>query len=280
MTDSVFKAERTHLESHPFKVSAPAPRVSAEVQAERTQLERSTVERIARQARTLNERSIVEKNRLIGAAREDVDRLLAAARLEAAGIVEEGKRGLAALEAEACVRGEARGFEEGLGRAAAAAEVLVATLEAAAAEARAARRRALDAAREGLVDVAVETARRIMRREAATDRGLVVEILDAALEKVRNAERIKVRVNVGDLGAAEAIGERVRARMRSAHGVEVVEDPSVEAGGCVVETEFGRVDARLRAQLDEIERSMRAVEADFEAPPGAAGEAPSAPTVS
>ncbi|HTN53808.1 MAG TPA: FliH/SctL family protein [Anaeromyxobacter sp.] len=38
--------------------------------------------------------------------------------------------------------------------------------------------------------------------------------------------------------------------------MEVAPDPSLEAGDCVVETDFGKVDGRLRTRLDELRRAV------------------------
>ena len=38
--------------------------------------------------------------------------------------------------------------------------------------------------------------------------------------------------------------------------VTVVEDSSVDRGGCVIETDFGQIDARISSQLHEIEEKI------------------------
>jgi flagellar assembly protein FliH len=276
--ESIYRSDEAAAAPNPFRLQPPPPpRLAPEEEAAKIRLERDAFHRVARQARGLQEKTRAEGGRLLAGARADAERIVAGARVEAAAIVEEGRRNLAALEAASHAQGEREGFEAGLARGAEAAEAVVARLEAAFAEARGARRRFLDSAAAGAVDVVMDVARRVVRREARIDRGLVVRLVEAAVEKVRNAERVTVRVNLDDLGAAEAIRDRVLARLRSAEGVEVRPDPSVEKGGAIVDTEFGRVDARIASQLDELERALRSVEAapaDF-GPDGPA----SAPTV-
>ena len=38
--------------------------------------------------------------------------------------------------------------------------------------------------------------------------------------------------------------------------ISVVEDSSVEKGGCIVETDFGAIDARISSQLNELETQI------------------------
>ncbi len=38
--------------------------------------------------------------------------------------------------------------------------------------------------------------------------------------------------------------------------VTVVEDSTVDKGGCIIETDFGEIDARISSQLHEIEEKI------------------------
>jgi flagellar assembly protein FliH len=38
--------------------------------------------------------------------------------------------------------------------------------------------------------------------------------------------------------------------------VTVLEDSSVDRGGCIIETDFGQIDARISSQLHEIEEKI------------------------
>ncbi|MDE6704594.1 MAG: flagellar assembly protein FliH, partial [Treponemataceae bacterium] len=42
----------------------------------------------------------------------------------------------------------------------------------------------------------------------------------------------------------------------SVEGVSVYEDSSVDKGGCIVETDFGSIDARIASQLGELESKV------------------------
>ena len=45
-------------------------------------------------------------------------------------------------------------------------------------------------------------------------------------------------------------------QVESVSGITVVEDSSVEKGGCIVETDFGAIDARISSQLSELESKI------------------------
>jgi len=44
--------------------------------------------------------------------------------------------------------------------------------------------------------------------------------------------------------------------VESIKNITVAEDSSVEKGGCIVETDFGAIDARISSQLNELEQKI------------------------
>jgi len=107
-----------------------------------------------------------------------------------------------------------------------------------------------------VVRIAVEVARRIVGRELTTDPGLVTRTVEAALEQMMAASQITVRVHPLDAQVLRAtLSEIVRAPDQ-AEALEIVPDGSIEAGGCVVESDRGIVDARLRTQFEEMQTRL------------------------
>jgi flagellar assembly protein FliH len=183
-------------------------------------------------------------------AKEDAARILGAARAEAerarAPIAEELERS----RAEA----ERRGYEAGLaaGREAAHAEVTE-LLVAARADADAARLRARDAA----VVLARRMAEKIVGHAVTLAPEVLGEIVAQALAASRaRSGAVVVRVHPDDLAAVERDRPHWAARLSAAAEVRLVADAAVGRHGCVVETPVGRIDARLGAQLDALERAL------------------------
>jgi len=123
------------------------------------------------------------------------------------------------------------------------------------------RRELLVELRPHVVRLAVEIARRIVQRELRADPGLITRTAEAALEQIAAASDVRVRVHPLDADLLErTISEIVAAPDRAA-AVEIVPDGSIEQGGCVVETDRGIVDARLRTQFEELQtRLLESVE--------------------
>ena len=109
-----------------------------------------------------------------------------------------------------------------------------------------------------VVHISVEIARRIVRRELRTDPGMITRIAESALEQIGAAANVRVRVHPLDAQVLERSMMEIVSAPDEAAAIEVVPDAAVEQGGCVVESDRGIVDARLRTQFEEIQTSLLA----------------------
>lgn len=154
---------------------------------------------------------------------------------------------LAEAEAEAAhVRAAAReaGRREGFALAAS-------TLAAAALE----RDRILAAVDREVAELAIDVARKVLGRHLETFPAAVVDLVARGLAGARGRREVLVRVHPEDAAAVRAAEGDLAGRLaRSPLGIR--EDPSVPRGGAVVETEGGRIDAGVEAQLEEIARAI------------------------
>lgn len=103
-----------------------------------------------------------------------------------------------------------------------------------------------------VVRLAVNVARRILRRELTVDPGAIEGLVKAAFERVSTREVTKVRV----APAGRMLLDQMLARIGPATAIAVESDPSLEAGGILIETPRGTLDASVEGQLSEIERGF------------------------
>ncbi|WP_242346724.1 FliH/SctL family protein [Anaeromyxobacter terrae] len=174
-------------------------------------------------------------------ARERARALLAAAEEEARRIRAEAESERERLRAEAAEEGR----REGLARAAA-------SLAAAAA----ARDRRLALAEREVSAAAVDVARTIIGRELSQDPGAVADLAARALAAARDRREVTLRVNPADAEAIRTAAGRLAAVLARAPGLTVREDAALARGDAVVETEAGRVDARVETQLAALARAL------------------------
>lgn len=107
-----------------------------------------------------------------------------------------------------------------------------------------------------VLELSVLIAETILRREVARDDAVLGRLVEAALAQAPSAPVTHLIVHPDDV-------ERARAWLAAAWDgrppVEVVGDPHVDPGSCVLGTPVGFVDARLSTQLGEIRRALAEV---------------------
>jgi flagellar biosynthesis/type III secretory pathway protein FliH len=164
------------------------------------------------------------------------------------------KSRLATLErdafATAYAQGEKAGVEAGTTRADAMLRRLSDTLR----ELEELRRSMIRQTEHQIVQLAIEMARRIVRREVQTDNDLLCAMARVALDRLGDASPATIRLNPEDYHTIIAR----QGGTWAGSNVNIVADPSVGRGGCMVESPFGFVDASVDAQFRVLEQALLA----------------------
>lgn len=161
--------------------------------------------------------------------------------------------------------GLARGREESYAQGLAQWQGQLETLASEAAAFMGRREALLAEAEPDLVRLSLMIASKILTREPK-DANLVRGLVAAAIAKLNGEVVVSVRLNPQDAG-------KLNNPLQGPPKFEVVADAAIGAGGVVVETRTGRVDATFASQFEEIVRAV--IEAEAAADPalkGAAGD--------
>jgi flagellar assembly protein FliH len=168
-------------------------------------------------------------------ARAEAERIVAAARAQAAETLEDARRA---------------GFERGRAEGVAA---LASVLAAGRAEARA----MLARVEPDALAIATRMAEKIVGRAVELDPAIMADITAEAVAACRTRDGvIRLRVHPDDLPAVASAHGRLAERLGGEGTLEVEPDETVERFGCVVETPVGRVDARLATQLEALRAAL------------------------
>lgn len=162
----------------------------------------------------------------------------------------------AAMQAEAEHRGYEAGLERGLAEARARVEQ---ALEAVAAAERALAEmhdRYVADAEAAAVDLAFQIAEKIVGATIASDREAVLGVVSGALLRTTDRDHLVLEVNPGDFELVRDSASELAARLGGINRMEVVSERRVEAGGCVVRTEAGEIDARVSSQLERVRQLL------------------------
>jgi flagellar assembly protein FliH len=102
------------------------------------------------------------------------------------------------------------------------------------------------------VQLALSIARKVLRREAQVDPLLLMGIVRVALERIEGATGAVLSV----AGQAAEWRAYFAAHTTGREVPEVVEDPKLAGGQCVLKTSMGTVELGLEPQLKEIEQGL------------------------
>jgi len=99
-------------------------------------------------------------------------------------------------------------------------------------------------------------AKKVVKVISENQKNVVVNNVIQALRKLKSRGEVLIKVNLSDV---ELTSEHIKDFMRmveNIRSVTVVEDSTVDKGGCIIETDFGEIDARISSQLHEIEEKI------------------------
>lgn len=110
-----------------------------------------------------------------------------------------------------------------------------------------------------MVQICLLVAGKLLEKEIIMDRDLVFRVLNVSLQKVVEGSSIIVHLSPRD---RENMDEEFLSRLSSPGGnrIEFRDNSSVKRGGCLIETEFGLIDASLesrwQAMLETINQTL------------------------
>ncbi len=173
------------------------------------------------------------------AALIDAQTVIARAEAEAARIREQAQ--------EEYAREKIRGYQEGLEQGKAEmAEQIVATLGQS--------NLYFSKIEDALVDVVMKAVRRVIGQ--FDDRERVERIVRQALELLRNQSQVRVKVSPARLDQLKERVDTLLAAFPRIQLLDVQGDARLPADGCILETEFGVIDATVETQLRAIEKAL------------------------
>lgn len=110
---------------------------------------------------------------------------------------------------------------------------------------------------EMILDLALMIAKKIIKTELATNKQAILKNLTQTLKKVKNKEEIKVKINPVHLQELSSKKEELLSQVFGLEGINFEEDENIEPGGCLIETNFGLIDATISSQLEIIYEALR-----------------------
>jgi flagellar assembly protein FliH len=106
------------------------------------------------------------------------------------------------------------------------------------------------------IQLSVAIAEKLMHTELVQRPELAQESIREALELAAGNPQIKLRLNPGDASHLGPWCDEIVKSVSPAGTAEIVADPNITTGGCVVETKHGKIDARIETKLARIAHEL------------------------
>jgi flagellar assembly protein FliH len=207
-------------------------------------------------ARTITENAEKQAADIKSAGAAEAERVKAAAEKCAQETAAEAARQAEQTGAAAREEGLARGKDEGFTQGMAEVQRLVARAHLMLERIQDKREAILNDAEQQMIDMTLLIARKVVKTISAAHKEVVTENIREALTKVKSRGNILIKVNLSDL---ELSSQRIDEFTRMVEGggtIQVQEDSTIDPGGCVIETDFGEIDARIANQFEELEAKI------------------------
>ncbi|HKX26681.1 MAG TPA: FliH/SctL family protein [Blastocatellia bacterium] len=178
--------------------------------------------------------------------------ILQAAQAEARRLIADAESRAAEIQRAARERGQAEAQALAQAELHQAAEELRAQLAASLDELAGLRTEIAARTEQDLVRLALEIAKKIVHREVKVDHEIALTLARVALSRIHGRASAIVRLHPDDCAYVRDRCERLGTES----AVEIVEDRSINPGGCIVQSELGEIDARIEQQFAEIEKNF------------------------
>jgi len=172
--------------------------------------------------------------------------------MEIERMLEETKKKAETIEKEAHLKGEKRGLEEGKKKL----DMTINGLEKLLDEIQSHKEKKYQGAEKELLDLVLLISKKIIQQEITLNKNIVLNIVKAAITSAAGNEEIKIRINSEDYDNVVKYKEEFIKYVDGLKNISFEADNSILQGGCLIETIYGDIDARLDKQLEAMKEKL------------------------
>ncbi|MDR2633991.1 MAG: flagellar assembly protein FliH [Treponema sp.] len=296
MSRAVFRSNEIIINDTKLLIEPPTTASEALIQEdvaveslEVEQYDGPTIEDIRREAELFKSQWIVERDTMVLSSQVEADRIIKEAQEAAAELVQRGTEQAQALQKDAKTSAERMlaegrrrsqdmetasqsaienrrkeaekeglllGHEAGFKAGKAEVDRLIQRIQTVLERAQDKRSAILIETEQQIVDLVLLISRKVIKIISEQAKEVIIANTKEALRKVKGRGDVIIRVNTADLQlTTEHVNDFIQTLEGGQH-LQVQEDSSVDQGGCIIETDFGDIDARIASQLAELETKI------------------------
>ncbi|MHC6204346.1 flagellar assembly protein FliH [Breznakiellaceae bacterium SP9] len=189
-------------------------------------------------------------------AQDEADQIIADAKAKAGEMEQDSRAAFEGERKKAEETGRIAGREAGYQEGKSEVERLIERTQAVLERAQDKRSEILSDSEQEIIDLVLLISRKVIKIISENQRNVIISNVVQALKKVKDRGNIIIRVNMLDLKLSTEHTKDFIRQIETAKSIQIVEDSTVDQGGCIIETDFGEIDARIASQLNELETKI------------------------
>ena len=193
----------------------------------------------------------------VNRSRFEAKQIVERAKLDNERMIKEAEMRVSEIEHEAWQKGYNSGREVGYSEGQGEVRRLIDRLGTILGHAIDVREKIVRESEKQMVELILIIARKVIKDEIIERKEVVINNIREALGRIKDRDRIDIRVNFADLELTTSHKNEIIKMMESLRKVNIYEDTRVDRGGVIIETDVGVIDARISSQLTEIEQAIR-----------------------
>ncbi|HBE02615.1 MAG TPA: flagellar assembly protein FliH [Spirochaetia bacterium] len=193
-------------------------------------------------------------------ARRQSEDIIKDARSRAEEIIKEAEARKNDIQQAAHKEGFDKGFEEAYEKGHEELDRIKGRLEKILGETINKRNEIIESSEKQLINISIAVAKKVVKAITESDQAVILRNVTEALRKVKGRAQVTIRVNINDLELTTRHKDDFYRMLDNIENVNVLEDPNIEQGGCIIETDFGDIDARIATQMNEIETAIKNIQ--------------------
>lgn len=202
-------------------------------------------------------RRIEEAELLKQTAQTEAERIIADAQSKAQELSVKAQASIEVERKKALEEGNAAGRESGFQQGKVEVDRLIHRTQVVLERAQEKRGEILLETEQRIIDMVILIARKVIKVISENQREVIISNIKDALNKVKGRGDIIIRVHTADLQVATANLKEFIHDLEGSANIQVQEDSAtIDQGGCIIETDFGEIDARIASQLAELESKI------------------------
>lgn len=243
MSSKIFKNNQVTY-GMPFQVRIPIALQNLKQKEEK--LEAAEEEEIFEKPDSLIEQATEEAALIIKEATYEAQRIMDDAYTEA-------KEKAIAMEEEAWQKGYAEGSEAAQKQY----EIIIAEAEVIRENAKMEHNEVISGLENEIIELVLDVAKKVIGNEMFTNKKSMISLIKQAIDNCSNKNGIIVKIAPDDYKFLSENMDKLAEALGSLEGFEFKQDASLKPGSCILDTQFGSMDAGVQTKISKIEEAFR-----------------------